>query len=139
MQQNSTTGSGSGAKFSVSNTRGTYAVGLTAPGISYAVGNQLTISYTQVDPTGSATNNITVTVTEVTSGGITGFTWTGSGVSNTTVFSLEEYLYTATSYDAFTIIVNGVIQRPYIDYTFSNGTLTFITCLLYTSPSPRDS
>ena len=127
VYQNSTTGSGSGAAFSVSNTRGTYLVTLTAPGINYAVGNQLTIDYTQVDPNGSAANNITITVTSVTSGGITGFTWTGSGVNNTTVFSLEEYLYTATTYDSFTVIVDGQLQRPYIDYTFSSGTLTFIT------------
>jgi hypothetical protein len=125
--QNSTTGSGSGATFTVANTRGDYSVSLTAPGIDYAVGNQLTISYTQVDPTGSAANNITVTVTEVTSGGITGFTWTGSGVDNTTVFSLTNYLYTVTTYDSFSVDVNGVPQRPYIDYTFSSGTLTFVT------------
>jgi hypothetical protein len=127
IYQNSTTGSGVGAAFSISNTRGTYAVSLTAPGNSYAVGNQLTISYTQIDPSGSAANNIVVTVTEVTSGGITGFTWTGSGVNNTSVFSLEEFLYTATTYDSFTVIVDGIVQRPYIDYTFSSGTLTFLT------------
>ena len=127
VTQNSTTGSGSGAIFTVTNTRGDYSVTLTAPGINYAVGNQLTISYTQVDPNGSATNNITITVTKVTSGGITGFTWTGSGVSNTAVFSLINYLYTATTYDSFTVLVNSQLQRPYIDYTFSGGTLTFIT------------
>jgi hypothetical protein len=66
-------------------------------------------------------------VTEVTSGGITGFTWTGSGVDDTSVFSLEEFLYTATSYDSFTVIVDGIVQRPYLDYTFSSGTLTFLT------------
>ena len=127
VYQNSTTGSGFNAAFSISNTRGTYAVSLTAPGRSYTVGEQLTISYTQIDPNGSAANNITITVTEVTSGGITGFTWTGSGVDDTAVFSLEEYLYTATTYDSFTVIVDGVLQRPYIDYTFSSGTLTFLT------------
>jgi hypothetical protein len=125
--QNSTTGSGSGATFTVTNTRGDYTVSLTAPGINYAVGNQLTISYTQVDPTGSAANNITVTVTEVTSGGITGFTWTGIGVDDTAIFSLTNYLYTVTTYDSFSVDVNGVPQRPYIDYTFSNGILTFIS------------
>jgi len=127
VTQNSTTGSGSEATFTITNTRGDYSVSLTAPGINYTVGNQLTISYTQIDPFGSAANNITVTVTEVTDGGITGFTWTGSGVNNTSVFSLTDYLYTVTTYDSFTVDVNGVLQRPYIDYTFSSGTLTFIT------------
>ena len=129
VTQNSTTGSGVGATFTVNNTRGDYSVILTAPGINYAVGDQLTISYTQVDPNGSVANNLTITVTEVTSGGITGFTYTGSGVGNTSVFSLIDYLYTATTYDSFTVIVDGQLQRPYIDYTFSSGsgTLTFIT------------
>jgi len=125
--QNSTTGVGSGAIFTVANTRGDYSVSLTAPGINYTVGNQLTISYTQIDPNGSVANDITITVTEVTSGGITGYTWSGSGVDNTAVFSLVNYLYTATTYDSFTVRVGGQLQRPYIDYTFSSGTLTFVT------------
>ena len=127
VTQNSTTDSGTGATFTVTNTRGLYNVTLTAPGTAYIVGEQLTISYTQVDPVGSAANNITVTVTEVVSGGITGFTYTGSAVNNTSVFSLTDYLYTADSYDSFTVQVNGVLQRPYIDYTYSSGTLTFLT------------
>jgi hypothetical protein len=127
IEQNSTTGSGTDATFTVVNTRGDYTVTLTAPGINYAVSNQLTISYTQIDPTGTSSNNITITVTEVTDGGITGFTWTGSGVDDTDVFFLTDYLYTATTYDSITVLVNSVLQRPYIDYTFSNGTLTFIT------------
>jgi hypothetical protein len=127
VEQSSTTGSGLEATFTVNNTRGSYSVSLTAPGIGYAVNDQLTLSYTTIDPTGSAANNITVTVTEVTDGGITGFTWTGSGVSNTAVFSLIDYLYNATTYDAFTVVVDGQLQRPYIDYTFSAGTLTFVT------------
>ena len=199
VTQNSTTGTGSGATFTVSDTRGDYLVSLTAPGINYkavtttytssgssgttfkvadttgitigmgvvglgsssdcftsgqtitgipdsttvtlsaapditpangstiAFGDQLVISYTQVDPTGSAANNITITVTSVTAGGITGFTWTGSGVDDTSVFLLTNYLYTVTTYDSFTVNVDGILQRPYIDYTFSNGTLTFVT------------
>jgi hypothetical protein len=44
-----------------------------------------------------------------------------------TVLSLSDYLYTvstANTYDSFTVTVGGVLQRPYIDYTFSAGTLT---------------
>ena len=44
-----------------------------------------------------------------------------------TVFLLTDYLYTVTTYDSFTVVVDGVLQRPYIDYTFSSGTLTFVT------------
>jgi len=42
-------------------------------------------------------------------------------------YNLALSLYTATSYDSFTVEVDGVLQRPYIDYTFSGTTLTFIT------------
>jgi hypothetical protein len=125
--QNSTTGVGSGAIFTVANTRGDYSVSLTAPGINYTVGDELTIGYTQIDPNGSVANDLIITVTEVTSGGITGFTWSGSGVDNTAVFSLVDYLYTATTYDSFTVSVDNQLQRPYIDYTFSSGILTFVT------------
>jgi hypothetical protein len=126
--QNITTGIGSGATFTVTNTRGDYFPTLTAAGINYVVGNTLTVNYTQIDPAGSSANNMVITVTEVDgNGGITEFTFTGSGISNTAVFSLETYLYTATDIDSFTIRVNSVIQRPYIDYTFSGTTVTFIT------------
>ena len=40
--------------------------------------------------------------------------------------SVEQYLYTATNIESFTVKVNGIIQRPYIDYTFSGGDITFI-------------
>lgn len=125
--QNSTTGSGTGAKFTVTNTRGSYSVSATAPGQGYAVSDQITISYTQVCPAGSAANNLTLTVTEVTNGGVTGFTSSGSGVSNTSVFSLTPYLYTVNGYDSFTVLVDGELQRPRIDYIYSAGTLTFLT------------
>ena len=53
-------------------------------------------------------------------------TFTGNGV--TQVFSLNEYLYSATNIYSFRVEVNSVIQRPNIDYTFNNGTrnITFI-------------
>ena len=128
VTQNSTTGVGSNSTFTISNTRGTYAVTLTAPGINYSASDDLVISYTQVDPTGSSANNITITITEVTgTGGIVDFTFTGAGVDDTAVFSLIDYLATVTTYDSFTVTVDGVFQRAYIDYTFSSGVLTFIT------------
>ena len=36
------------------------------------------------------------------------------------------------------ISVGGVMQNAGQDFTLSGSTLTFTTCLLYTSPSPRD-
>ena len=125
--QNFTSGSGSGAVFTVSNTRGTYNPTLTSAGINYNIGDTITINYTQIDPTGSVTNNLTITVTQVTAGGITDFTFSGSGIDNTSVFSLTDYLYTATNIDSFTVFVDSVLQRPNIDYTFASGNITFIT------------
>ena len=128
LSQNSTSGTGTNATFNVTNTRGTYTVTPSVAGLGYVVGNTITISYTQIDPAGSAANNLTITVTSVDGiGGITGFTYTGSGISNTSTFNLATYLYTATNIYSFTIIVDGVLQRPYIDYTFSGTTVTFIT------------
>ena len=48
---------------------------------------------------------------------------------NDITLSIIDYLYTATNYDSFTVLTNGVLQRPYIDYTFSGGVITFITSL----------
>jgi hypothetical protein len=127
LSQNSTTGSGTGALFTVTNTRGTYLVSLVAAGVGYNTGDQIVIDYTQIDPTGSAANNLTITVDDVLSGGITDFTSAGSGINNTSVFALDDYLYTATNYDSFSVRVNDVLQRPYIDYTFASSTLTFLT------------
>ena len=44
---------------------------------------------------------------------------------NASTFSVVSYLYTATNYSSFTVIANGALQRPYIDYTFSNGVISF--------------
>jgi hypothetical protein len=126
VTQDFASGSGTGAVFTVSNTRGQYSVSITSPGINYNIGDTLTVSYTQIDPSGSVANDLTITVTEVTSGGITDFTISGFGVSNTAVFSLAQFLYTATSIDAFTLSVNGVLQRPNIDYIFSYPNVTFL-------------
>jgi len=123
--QNSTVGSGSGARFTVGRVRGTYYVTLTAPGIAYAVGNTLTINAAAIGGGSSPANDLTITVTSVTAGGITGFTYSGSGVGTTSVFDLEPYLYTATNIDSFDVTVNEILQRPYIDYTFAGTTLTF--------------
>ena len=127
LLQNSTTGSGINARFTVTNTRGVYNATLTYAGENYNVGDTLTISYTQINPGGSSSNNLVITVTSVSSGGITGFTYTGSGVSTTATFSLTNYFYTVNNINSFTINVNGVFQRPNIDYTYSAGSITFLT------------
>lgn len=47
----------------------------------------------------------------------TSITYTGDG--STRLFSLDEYLYTAINIYSFIVIVNGVVQRPNIDYEFN--------------------
>jgi hypothetical protein len=48
-------------------------------------------------------------------------TATGAGL-----YDLTPYLYTATNIDSISVKVNGVYQRPYIDYIFSSG-LQFVS------------
>ena len=43
-------------------------------------------------------------------------TLTGTGSAN---YNITPYLYTATNIDSFTVLVNGVVQRPYIDYNYT--------------------
>ena len=47
----------------------------------------------------------------------TGVDYTGDG--STKLFALAEYLYTAVNIYSFKVTVNGVLQRPNIDYTFN--------------------
>ena len=128
VEQSSTSGSGSGAQFTVDRTRGFYTPTLTAPGINYTVGDTLTIAAADIDGGTSPTNDLTITVVSVTSGGITAFSYSGEGVDDTSVFALNPYLYTATNIYSFTVTVNDQVQRPFIDYTFDDNTteITFI-------------
>ena len=47
----------------------------------------------------------------------TSVTYTGDG--STQLFSLNEYLYTAVNIYSFVVSINGVLQRPNIDYEFN--------------------
>lgn len=128
ISQNTTTGSGTNAVFTVEVTRGLYHPTLTSSGRGYHVGDRLVINGTQIGGTAPA-NNLTITVTSVESGAIDSFTVAGSGVSTTTVFALNTLLYTVPDIDSFKVMVNGQIQRPNIDYTYNpvNTNLTFLT------------
>jgi hypothetical protein len=75
ITQNSTSGTGSGALFTVSNTRGVYYPTLRSGGIGYNINDTITIDYTQICPNGSSANNLVITVTAVTDGAITTFSF----------------------------------------------------------------
>ena len=125
----SSTGTGFGARFNVQNARGTYIATLAKGGVDYQVGDTITLSYLEIDPTGSSSNNLVITVTAVNLGTITAFTYTGTGSGNQSTFALDELLYTATNYYNFTVTVDNQLLRPVFDYTFDSATteITFIS------------
>lgn len=73
-----TGGAGSSATFTVVRTGVAYAVTLVSGGTSYVIGNTLTIVGTNLGGTSTA-NDITITVTNVSSGVINNFTYSGVG------------------------------------------------------------
>ena len=75
----STGGSGAGAQFTVVRTGSSYVVTNTTPGTNYEVDDILTIAGTSVGGASPA-NNITLSVTKVTVGGITTFDTNGVGI-----------------------------------------------------------
>ena len=124
---NSTSGSGTGARFSITNLRGVYSVTATNTGTGYAVNDTITFSGTSIGtdnslPTSAVTpgNNLVLTVTSIGgSGKIVAFTTSGSGVSNNYIFPISPYLYGVNSIWDLSITVDGVLQRPFIDYDFN--------------------
>jgi len=146
VAQTTTTGSGVDAEFTVVNTRGEYSATLTTTGSGYAVGNTLTIdgSTLGTENSGNTTpgdyplaptspaNDLTITVTEVNNtGGIVDFTISGAGITSNTVFGINPYLYTVTDIYSFTVTVDGVIQRPFIDYDFNTDSAELESDLVF--------
>lgn len=124
-----TGGSGSNALFSVDVVRGAYNVTAVNTGTGYNIGDVLTIPGTDIGGTSPA-NDAVITVTAVTSGGeIAEFTFTGTGISTTNTFNLQDYFYPISTITSFSIDVDGILQRPRLDYTFDDFTkrITFIT------------
>jgi len=129
IEQDSSSGIGFGAVFTIYNSRGIYTANLTANGEGYNVGDTLLIYGTQLGGTSPA-NDLEITVTSVLSSGqLFGFNISGTGVYSNSVFALNTSLYNATSIETFAVTVNQDFQRPYFDYTFDPTTteLTFIT------------
>lgn len=139
VTQSSSTGGGTGAEFTIRRVRGdvgqssprlatTGSVGFTFGGSGYAVNDNITISATSFDGGVNGVNDLVVRVSAVDgSGAITALledatfpTYTAPAV--TTTFSLNEYFFTATTIDTFSVTVEGVLQRPNLDYTFNTGT-----------------
>jgi len=84
--------------------------------------NQLLIYSTDytVTATSIVLNSTPVKDLKLTIGRRAAQTFTGNGI--TQIFSLNEYLYSATNIYSCNVTVNGIVQRPTIDYTFNNST-----------------
>jgi len=133
VPQTSTSGSGTNAAFTIVRTRGEVgqpggdagSVSIFNLGSGYAVSNTVTIAGASF----GGTNPIVLTITSVDgTGGITGFTIAYTPPALATTFSLNEFLFTVSDIYSFTILVDEVLQRPNIDYTF-NATTKDITFL----------
>jgi hypothetical protein len=130
VSQSATSGSGTGAKFTVVYQRnevgqpaaGKGLVSVTTPGTNYTVSDTITLSAASFG--GDVANgNITLTVTSIGAGGaVTGFSTAYAPSVLATTFSLNQYLFSADNIYSFTLLVDGVLQRPNIDYTFNNST-----------------
>jgi len=127
-----TGGTGSNATFVVTRVRGTVTVSVQNGGSGYANGSPsagtITIPAASFGGGSSPANDITMQV--VVSGGvITGIfgTPTYNPGTLTTTFSLNEFFYTTDNIYSFSVIVDNVLQRLGIDYTFNANTqdLTF--------------
>ena len=68
----------------------------------------------------------------------TNASYVGDGATRT--FSLNEYLYGAVNIYSFRVLLNGVLQRPNIDYTFNADDSAFGRDLIFeTAPALNDS
>lgn len=133
VTQTSTSGAGLGAEFTIRRVRNQVGqpgatsggVGVTTGGSGYAIGNTITFAASKFG--GQA--NLVLTVSTIGTGGsVESFSIAYTPVSLTSVFSLNEYFFTADNIYSFSVYVNTVLQRPGIDYTFDTGTknITFV-------------
>jgi hypothetical protein len=118
--QNVSSGPGVGAAFTVNVLRGIYYPTLLIGGSGYTTGDTLTIYGTVLNGATPANDLIITVQTTGTGGSVETYSFTGAGDGTQVNFSLTPYLYTATSIEAFTVIIDGQIQRPHLDYEFNN-------------------
>ena len=143
VEQTSTSGSGSDAKFSITNTRGTYFTTVTESGTGYAVSDTITFDGSTLgtsnslpnSPTSPA-NDLVLTVTAVDGfGGVVSFTASGSGITNNYIFPVDPYIYNVNDIWGITVTVNGILQRPFIDYDFNTDSAYANDIVFNTVPS----
>ena len=112
----SASASGTGAVFNIDVTRTLYSATIANAGTNYSLGEILTIPGNLIGGL-APSENCVITVTDVTfAGAILDFTISGSRSTLINTFPLQQWLFTATNINAFTVTVNGTIQRPKLDY-----------------------
>ena len=85
------------------------------------------------EKTGIAAGSITASLLDDTLKTFTLDTFTGD--NSTTAFVTSS---TISSANSLIVTIDGLVQKPGTNYSTSGATVTFTSCLLYTSPSPRD-
>ena len=123
--------SGIGATFNIQVTRGDYFATLITAGTGYNIGDTLLVVGTDIGGLTPA-NNLTITVDSVDGGEIVTYSVSGSGISTDTIFALTPYLYTVSNIYSFTVEVDGVLQRPHLDYDFNPDSSTNLNLLVFT-------
>jgi hypothetical protein len=86
------------------------------------LGVDYTVSGTNIALTNTPSTGLVLAISRKTAQN-----YTGDGIEDE--FNLDTYLYTVDNNDifSFSVTVNGALQRPYIDYTFASGDITFTT------------
>jgi len=124
-----TSGSGTGAVFVVERVRGEVgqpgssagSVRISNAGTGYVAGDTITIPAASFGGGSSPANDIVLTVTApAVPGPLNSFSIAYTPPALANEFNLGQYFYTATNIDSFSVFVDGVLQRPNIDYVFSD-------------------
>lgn len=143
-----TGGSGSNAKFTVIRQRGevgqpgaTYgSVSVSNGGTGYTAGDTLTIDKNSFDGGGTGSSNLVITVVSVTGTGSIQAIAVTSYTPPTTLaseFELWPYFFTVNNVYSFSVMVDGVMQRPNIDYEYQGdySSLNLNDLKFYNSPA----
>jgi len=149
VEQTTTSGAGTDATFTITNTRGEYFVTVTAGGTGYNIGDTLTFNGALLGtenslpnlPTTPA-NNLTITVLTIgNAGNITSLNplVSGSGVTNNYIFPVSPYLYGVDNIWSLSITVDGILQRPFIDYDFNTDSAYSYDVVFNTLPAAGSS
>jgi hypothetical protein len=153
VTQSASSGSGTGAKFTVVYVRNQVgqfgalsgSVIISDGGSNYVTNDTITLSATSFGGN-PANGNITLRVGSVDGNGavqafaaldvdptLSGIVYTPIVLTST--FSLNEYLYTVNNIFSFSVLVDGVLQRPHIDYEFNEDSTATTAGGIDTPPS----